>query len=131
LRRTKEYASFLLIARALQLHIFEQPDARVDNAFELIFLNTISTRTPTVRPEPVEGPNGSYIARQTRSWFDKLTTNGFSLCKGYSKQEYVLMHRYRNRHFVSFVGFSISTLIAIPIPMKKGAGVPTAICGGA
>jgi len=25
-----------------------------------------------------------------RSWFDKLTTNGFSLCKGYSKKENAL-----------------------------------------
>jgi len=33
-------------------------------------------KKPSVRPEPVEGWHGSRIARQNRSWFDKLTTNG-------------------------------------------------------
>jgi hypothetical protein len=31
---------------------------------------------PSVRPEPVEGPTGSGLEHQFRSWFDRLTTNG-------------------------------------------------------
>jgi hypothetical protein len=55
--------------------------------FLSIFLNFIATRPPTVRPGPVEGPNGLYVARGTPSWFDKLTTNEFSLCKATVKRK--------------------------------------------
>jgi hypothetical protein len=41
-------------------------------------LNTIDSKKSSVRPEPVEGQNRLPGARQTRSWFDKLTTNEFA-----------------------------------------------------